>query len=147
LPTNIVDVPPPAAHPRQQPATVTPFRNTTNTTIDSYSTDQNGATSDLDDTMEQQLKNLAKGIRNHGTVIANFDEDELALRQSVQLGSKKYRKSNKGLVDNFFPIVLEHTESHVIKKLCLKGECKDGIDIDYNFFHQMKGERAVWKQK
>jgi hypothetical protein len=90
LPLDIVDVPPPAAHPRQQPATITPFRNTTNTTIDSsYSTNQNGATSDLDDTIEQQLKNLAKGIRNHGTIIANFDEDELALRQSAQVGSKK----------------------------------------------------------
>jgi hypothetical protein len=49
-------------------------------------------------------------------------------------------------VDNFFSIVLEHTESHVIRKLCLKRVCKDGIDIDYNFYHQMKGERAVWKQ-
>jgi hypothetical protein len=147
LPLDIVDVPPPTELPRQQPATITPFWTTTNTTIDSSdSTNQNGATSDLDDTIEQQLKNLAKGIRNHGTVTANFDEDELALRQDAQVGSKKYRKSNKGLVDNFFSIVFEHTESHVIKKLCLKGECKDGIDINYNFYHQMKGERAVWKQ-
>jgi hypothetical protein len=35
LPIDIVDVPPPAARP-QQPATITPFRNTTNSTIDSY---------------------------------------------------------------------------------------------------------------
>jgi hypothetical protein len=117
-----------------------------NSTIDSYSMNQNGATSDLNDTIEQQLKNLAKGINNHGTVIGNFDEEELALRESAQVGSKKYRKSNQDLVDNSFSIVLEHMESHVIKKLCLKGECKDGIDIDYNFYHQMKGERAVWKQ-
>jgi hypothetical protein len=106
---------------------------------------QNGETSDLN-TMEQQLKSLAKGIKNHGTVIVNFDEEELALRESAQVGSKKYRQSNQDLVDNFLSIVLEHTESHVIKKLRLKGECKDVIDIDSNFYHQMKGERAVWKQ-
>jgi hypothetical protein len=79
LPIDIVDVPPPAARP-QQPATISPFRNITNSTIDSYSMNQNGETSDLN-TMEQQLKNLAKGIKNHGTVIGNFDEEELALRE------------------------------------------------------------------
>jgi hypothetical protein len=62
LPLDIVDVPPPTELPRQQPTIITPFRNTTNTMIDSSnSTNQNGATSDLNDTMEQQLKNLAKG--------------------------------------------------------------------------------------
>jgi hypothetical protein len=133
LPIDIVDVPPPAARP-QQPATITPFRNTMNT-MDS----NNGETSNLN--MEKELKNLAKGIKNHGTVIGNFDEEELALRENAQVGSKKYRKSIDTLVDNFFSTVLAHTtESHLIKKLCIKGECNDGVEIDYNFYHQLKGE-------
>jgi hypothetical protein len=122
LPLDIVDVPPPTELPRQQPATITPFRTTTNTTIDSSdTTNQNGATSDLNDTMEQQLKNLAKGIKNHGMVIGNFDEKELALRESAQVGSKKYRKSNKGLVDNFFFCFRTHGKSCDQETLSKKG--------------------------
>jgi hypothetical protein len=34
--------------------------------------------------MQQELKNLAKGIKNNGTVIGNFDEKELALRESAK---------------------------------------------------------------
>jgi hypothetical protein len=138
LPIDIVDVSPLVARP-QQPATTTPFRNTMNT-IDS----NNGETSNLK--LEKELKNLAKGIKNHGTVIGNFDEEELVLRENAQAGSKKYRKSIETLVDNFFSTVLAHTEIRLIKKLCIKGECNNGVEIDYNFYHQLKGERAAWKQ-
>jgi hypothetical protein len=120
--------------PPPPPPVITPVQDRTNQQVFSSLT------------AEQKLKNLVAEIKTTGKTVSDFDAEEIEMRKSAQVGSKKYSKSNTTLLNNLFSTVINHATDHTIKSLCIKGSCPDNISTDYNFFHRLSGKREEWKR-